>query len=78
MASKPIHLTGSSVLNTDGNFEKAIRKFKKKIANSGLMDELRARECYVKPSITKKLKKAAAKSRWKRKLRGESLPTKLY
>lgn len=78
MASKPIHLTGSTVLNTDGHFEKAMRKFKKKIQNSGLMDDLRDRECYVKPSIRKKLKKAAAKSRWKRKLRSESLPAKLY
>lgn len=35
---------GNSVLVKDGNVEKALRKFKKKVQESGLLDELRARE----------------------------------
>ena len=37
-------LYGNSVLVTDGNVEKALRKFKKKVQDSGLLDELRSRE----------------------------------
>ena len=56
-------LYGRSVLVKDGNVEKALRKFKKKIAESGLLIELRARETYEKPTTTRKRRKAAAKNR---------------
>jgi small subunit ribosomal protein S21 len=69
---------GKSVIVNDGNVEKALRKFKKKIANDGLLLELREREQYVKPTTRRKLKKAAAKSRWKKQLRSQALPKKLY
>lgn len=69
---------GRSVLVTDGNVEKALRKFKKKIQNSGLLNELRDRETFVKPTTRRKLKKGAAKSRWRKKLREQQLPKRLY
>lgn len=69
---------GRSVLIPDGNVEKALRKFKKKIATSGLLYELKERETYVKPTTRRKLKKAAAKSRWKKHLRSQTLPPKLF
>jgi len=69
---------GRSVLVTDGNVDKALRKFKKKIQTSGLLNELREREHYVKPTTERKLKKAAAKSRWNKQLRDQQLPKKLY
>ena len=62
----------------DGNVEKALRKFKKKIQEDGLLDELRARETYEKPTTRRKKAKAAAKNRWRKKLASESLPKKLY
>ena len=62
----------------DGNVEKALRKFKKKVQESGLLDELRARETYEKPTTTRKRKKGAAKARWKRYLRDQQLPPKHY
>lgn len=46
----------------------ALRKFKKKVDDSGLLQELRDRECYEKPTTARKKAKAAAKSRWKKKL----------
>ena len=68
----------NSVKVTDGNVEKALRKFKKKIQDSGLLDELRAKEFYEKPTTERKRKKGAAKSRWRKKLRDQQLPKKLY
>lgn len=69
---------GKAVIVTDGNIEKALRKFKKKIANSGLLLELREREHYTKPTEEKKIKKSQAKARWRKHLRNQELPKKLY
>jgi small subunit ribosomal protein S21 len=62
----------------DNQVEKALRKFKKKIQESGLLDELRSRETYEKPTTERKRKKGAAKARWRKKLRDQQLPKKLY
>jgi small subunit ribosomal protein S21 len=69
---------GNSVLVKDGNVEKALRKFKKKVQESGLLDELRARETYEKPTTKRKRMKGAAKARWRKKLRDQKLPKKMY
>ena len=62
----------------DDNVERALRKFKKKIQESGLMDELRRRETYEKPTTERKRLKGAARARWRKKLRDQQLPKKLY
>ena len=67
-----------SVYVKDGNVEKALRKFKKKITDSGLLNELRERETYEKPTTRKKRKKSAAKNRWQKQLKSQQLPKKLY
>jgi small subunit ribosomal protein S21 len=69
---------GKIVVVTDGNIEKALRKFKKKVQESGLLDDLRARETYEKPTTERKRKKGAAKARWRKQLRNQQLPKKLY
>ncbi|HET8688403.1 MAG TPA: 30S ribosomal protein S21 [Methanosarcina sp.] len=69
---------GSTVDVRDGQFEKAMRKFKKKVAESGKLRELKEREQYEKPAVQRKKAKAAAKARWRRKLADESMPKKLY
>ena len=71
-------LHGRSVLVTDGNVERALRKFKKKIAESNLINDLRDREFYEKPTTMRKRKKSAAKNRWRKKLAEQQLPRKLY
>ena len=72
-------LTGSTVfVGQDGNVEKALRKFKKKIQESGKLMDLRDREFFEKPTTTRKKKKAAAVRRWKKKLEQESLPKRMY
>lgn len=67
-----------SVYVKDGNVEKALRKFKKKIQEDGLLEELRARETYEKPTTERKRKKGAAKARWRKQLRSQQLPKKLF
>jgi small subunit ribosomal protein S21 len=62
----------------DGNVEKALRKFKKKIQESGLLEELRARETYEKPTTERKRKKGAARARLRKQIRSQQLPKKLY
>ena len=71
-------LYGRSVIVKDGNVEKALRKFKKKIADSGLLIELRERETYEKPTTERKRKKGAAKARLRKQIRSQQLPKKLY
>jgi small subunit ribosomal protein S21 len=62
----------------DGKVEQALRKFKKKIQEDGLLDELRARETYEKPTTERKRKKSSARARLRKRLRDQQLPKKLY
>ena len=54
------------VRNNDINF--ALRKFKKKIAEDGILQELRNREFYEKPTTKRAKAKKAGIARWKKKL----------
>lgn len=71
-------LQGRSVTVTDGNVEKALRKFKKKIQSSNILNDLREKEHYTKPSVDRKLRRSAAKNRWRKQLAEQTLPKKLY
>lgn len=63
------------VRNNDVNF--ALRKFKKKVAEDGILQELRNREFYEKPSLKRKKAKAAGRARWLKKVEkmNEGMPT---
>jgi len=52
----------------NGDFNYALRKFKKKVQEDGILQELREREFYTKPSLKRKKAKAAARARWLKKL----------
>jgi small subunit ribosomal protein S21 len=67
-----------SVLVQDNNIEKALRKLKKKVQNSGVLNDLRLREHYVKPTTEKKLKRSAARNRWRKYVEGQQLPPKTH
>lgn len=71
-------MTGKKVIVHDNQVEKALRKFKKKVADSGLLQEVRDRQEFVKPTIKKKIAKSQAVRRWKKKLQDQLLPKKLY
>jgi len=70
---------GSTVtLKEHENINQALRRFKKKIEESRLLDTLRQKEFYEKPTTERKRKKGAAKARWRKKLREGQLPKKMY
>jgi small subunit ribosomal protein S21 len=69
-----MNLSGRKVIVKDGNVEKALRKFKKKVSESGLLMELQGRQTYTKPSVKKKVQRAMAKKRWKKYIAQQNLP----
>lgn len=74
---KPIR--GRTVRVDEGqSIEKALRKLKKKVLESDILNELRDREGYIKPTTVRKQKKSAALRRWKKYLASQSLPPKNY
>lgn len=56
----------------------ALKKFKQKVDDSGVLETLRSKMFYEKPTTERKRKKGAAKARWKKKLREQELPKKMY
>jgi len=62
-----------SVRVYEGQFEKALRKFKKKVSNERILEEIRGRQTFEKPSTKRQRKAAAAKARYRKKLRTEEL-----
>lgn len=69
---------GRTVSVGDGNVEKALRKFKKKIQASGVLNELRAREHFIKPTTERKIKRSAARNRWRKYVQSQQLPARQY
>jgi small subunit ribosomal protein S21 len=69
--------TGVSVKEHE-NINQALRRFKRKVEEAGTLDALRAKEFYEKPTTARKRAKGAAKARWRKKLRDQQLPPKLY
>lgn len=73
-----MNLNGRKVIVKDGNVEKALRKFKKKVSDSGLLMELQRRERYTKPSVKNKMARSMAVKRWKKYLSSQQLPNIKY
>jgi small subunit ribosomal protein S21 len=61
--------SGLSVEVHDGRVDQALRKFKRKVQDSGILQDVRDRQEYEKPTTKRKRKKAAAKARWQKKVR---------
>jgi small subunit ribosomal protein S21 len=78
MIKKHMSTGNSVVVKENENINQALRRFKKKIEESGLLDDLRKKEFYEKPTTERKRKKGAAKARWAKKLRDAQLPKKMY
>ena len=49
------------------SFEKLMRRFKRAVEKDDLINELRKREFYEKPTSKRKRARAAARKRWERK-----------
>lgn len=56
------------LVNKEEPIEKALKRFKKECQKAGIPAELRRREHYEKPSVTKKRKNEAAKRKMRRRM----------
>ena len=45
---------------TEVNFEQAVKMFKRKVENEGILADLRSREYYISPGQKRRMKKKAA------------------
>ena len=71
-------LRGSAVIVTHDDVNRALKKLKNKMEDSGKLKDLQKKEFYEKPTTERKRKKAAAKVRYQKKLDNEQLPKKMY
>lgn len=78
MSKSNKQFNGNKVVVGDMPLNVALRKFKQKIDDSGILETVRQKMFYEKPTTVKKRKSGAAKARWKKKLREQELPKKLY
>jgi small subunit ribosomal protein S21 len=56
-------IMSSEVKVKDGNIEDALKRFKRQCARNGVIQEVRKREHYEKPSVRRKKKSEAARKR---------------
>lgn len=69
---------GISVEVRDNNVNLALKKFKKKVDDSGRLITVIDRQFYEKPTTERKRKAGAARARWLKKLKENELPKKMY
>jgi small subunit ribosomal protein S21 len=69
---------GLKVIVGDMPIQTALRKFKQRVDDSGLLEIVKAKMFYEKPTTERKRKAGAARARWNKKLRDQSLPKKMY
>ena len=73
------HLKGTTVVVKEGeDVNRALRRFKNKIEDSGKLKDIQKKEFYEKPTTERKRKKSAAKARWRKQVEKEQLPKKMY
>ena len=53
----------SEIKVNNGNIEDALKRFKRQCARNGVLQEIRKREHYEKPSVKRKKKSEAARKR---------------
>lgn len=78
MSKQNNKLLGNKVIVGDLPLNVALRKFKQKVEDSGILETVRSKMFYEKPTTERKRKKGAAKSRWQKKLCDNELPKKNY
>ena len=76
--SKPNKVFGNKVIVGDLPLSVALRKLKQKVEDSGILEDVKEKMFYEKPTTVRKKARGAAKARWKKKLREQELPKKLY
>lgn len=60
------------------SIHQALKRFKRKVEDSGKLEALRKKEYYETPSAKRKREKGAARARWLKKLEKEALAMKQF
>lgn len=67
-------LKGRKIIVGEMPISLALKKFKQRVDDSGVLEEVKKRMTFEKPTIERKRRKAAARARWQKKLREQQLP----
>jgi len=78
MQHKKPTVQGTKIVVGDLPINVALRKFKQRVDDLGILEEVKSRMFYEKPTTERKRKKGAAKARWRKQLREQALPKKMY
>ena len=65
MVRKGVKAMAKTIVRENETIEDALRRFKRDVSRSGNLAQARKKEYYEKPSVTKKLKLRASKTRKK-------------
>jgi small subunit ribosomal protein S21 len=76
--SKQNKVFGNKVIVGDLPLSVALRKLKQKVEDSGILEDIKEKMFYEKPTTVRKKARGAAKARWKKKLREQELPKKMF
>lgn len=72
-------IKGLGIVVKEGeDINRALRRFKNKVEDSGLLKTLQQKEFYEKPTTVRKRKKAAGRARHLRRIEKAQLPKKMY
>jgi len=71
-------VSGNKVIVGEMPLNTALKKLKQKVDDSGVLETVRKKMFYEKPTTVRKRKAGAAKARWLKKLREQELPKKMY
>lgn len=71
-------LMGNKIVVGDMPLHTALRKFKQRVDDSGVLETVRKKMYYEKPTTVKKRRQGAARARWLKQLKDQTLPKKLY
>jgi small subunit ribosomal protein S21 len=73
---KPIK--GNTIIVGDLPINIALKKFKQRVEDTGVLEDYRDHMFHEKPTTIRKRKQGAARARWLKKLRDQQLPKKMY
>jgi small subunit ribosomal protein S21 len=69
---------GTIIVVGDLPLSVALRKFKQKVDDLGILETVKENMFFEKPTTVRKRKKGAARARWRKKMADQQLPKKLF
>jgi small subunit ribosomal protein S21 len=78
MKNSTYEVSGIRVEVKHDRVDVALKKLKRLVQSGGVLRELRERECYEKPSISRRRAKGQARYRLQRQIASNEFPKKLF